>query len=468
VADHWARAGERLQAADWYRRAWDRLWLISHKEGRRCSQEVLSLFEDTTGLGPTEAKRAAKAVIEACREALFLGWSLGLSREEADALLGRALDAAGEEGVDSPLSDSERANQLAWVHLGYGAAATHWDLGAAVRHSREGYALTERWGNEAERIEACRLLVWVLGSSGRFREAWELAEPEITNPPSDPLMGGTGRGVTPFPGLVRQGANALAWLGQPREALRLLKYALNLFRTDGRTVALEDTKLREQDAGHHAVGEDYFQPLGFAVICHYLLGDAEKAWRCVQTLRSGQVQRGDSSVVTAAGSGNLQLVLRLRCEWAELRRVAAEATELLKKFRNPYYEQRAYAFIALARAHLGDRDEAIKQAMGVLAIAFDPVVLESCVRTLLYTGGANQREAIETALEKMAGIIELTGGRAFSPFLHELRAQLALVRGDADTCESERREAERLWTEMGAHGHIERMAEELAELGAAK
>jgi hypothetical protein len=37
-----------------------------------------------------------------------------------------------------------------------------------------------------------------------------------------------------------------------------------------------------------------------------------------------------------------------------------------------------------------------------------------------------------------------------------------------DTCESERREVERLWTEMGAHGHIERMVQELAELRAAK
>ena len=131
-------------------------------------------------------------------------------------------------------------------------------------------------------------------------------------------------------------------------------------------------------------------------------------------------------------------------------------------------EQRARAWIAESRAHLGEPTAAIGEATAVLAKALDPVVLESCVRTLLFAGGAEQREAIETALEKMAGVIEWTGGRTFSPFLHELRAQLALVCGDADTCESERREAERLWTEMGAHGHIERMAQELAELRAAK
>ena len=34
----------------------------------------------------------------------------------------------------------------------------------------------------------------------------------------------------------------------------------------------------------------------------------------------------------------------------------------------------------------------------------------------------------------------------------------------AGGCERERRGAERLWTEMGAHGHIERMDRDLAEL----
>ncbi len=50
------------------------------------------------------------------------------------------------------------------------------------------------------------------------------------------------------------------------------------------------------------------------------------------------------------------------------------------------------------------------------------------------------------------------------PLVHEARAALARVCGDEATCEQERAEAARLWTEMGAHGHIERMARDLAEL----
>ena len=50
------------------------------------------------------------------------------------------------------------------------------------------------------------------------------------------------------------------------------------------------------------------------------------------------------------------------------------------------------------------------------------------------------------------------------PLVHEARAALARVCGDEAAYKRERREAERLWTEMGAHGHIERMARDLAEL----
>ncbi len=50
------------------------------------------------------------------------------------------------------------------------------------------------------------------------------------------------------------------------------------------------------------------------------------------------------------------------------------------------------------------------------------------------------------------------------PLVHEARAALARVCGDEATCEQERAEATRLWTAMGAHGHIERMDRDLREL----
>jgi tetratricopeptide (TPR) repeat protein len=464
VAHHWAQAGERLEAASWYRRACAHLWNISHEEARGCCHEILSLLDDVSDLGADEALQAKVLVMDACRMALFCGWSLGLSKDEADALLERAFDAAGARDVDLLLSDPQRAKLMAWVHLGYGHAAKSWDMRDAVRHSREGYALARQLEDDEMRLEACRMLVHVLWVSGRAREAWDLAQPEIADPPSDPLMGGI-EGITPFPGLVRQGAMALAYLGQPREALRLLEYAVSLFRSDRRAVALEEIKPTD-DSTYQLVGEDFYQPVGFAVNCYYLLGDAERAWKCAQTAWEGS-RRPVGTIYTAAAYGNLGTALSLRGEWAELKRVASELAELLGTVRlEPVYRQLAHAWIAEARAHLGDGTGAIEEAMAAVPAAIYPQALRSCARAFLCGGGADQREAIEAVLEKMAGIIEWTGLRAELPFLHELRAQLALVCGDVDTCESERREAERIWTEMGAHGHIERMARELEELRA--
>ena len=46
------------------------------------------------------------------------------------------------------------------------------------------------------------------------------------------------------------------------------------------------------------------------------------------------------------------------------------------------------------------------------------------------------------------------------PRLHEARARLAHLRGDAETRGRELAEAERLYAEMGARGHAERVAGE--------
>ncbi len=55
--------------------------------------------------------------------------------------------------------------------------------------------------------------------------------------------------------------------------------------------------------------------------------------------------------------------------------------------------------------------------------------------------------------------------RAFLPLIRVERAGLAERRGDGAARERDLREAHRLFTEMGATGHAERVARELKELG---
>ncbi len=64
----------------------------------------------------------------------------------------------------------------------------------------------------------------------------------------------------------------------------------------------------------------------------------------------------------------------------------------------------------------------------------------------------------DDALEEL---IDEHGIRLFAPTLHERRAQLSGVLREDASRERELREAHRLYTEMGATGHAERVAGEL-------
>ena len=60
-----------------------------------------------------------------------------------------------------------------------------------------------------------------------------------------------------------------------------------------------------------------------------------------------------------------------------------------------------------------------------------------------------------------SALIRQKGARAWAPFVCEERARLAQCLGDA-AAERHLREAHRLFTEMGATGHAERLARELS------
>jgi predicted RNA-binding Zn-ribbon protein involved in translation (DUF1610 family) len=65
------------------------------------------------------------------------------------------------------------------------------------------------------------------------------------------------------------------------------------------------------------------------------------------------------------------------------------------------------------------------------------------------------------ALREAERLIAETGARVHEPTLHEERARLAALRGDAAGRERELRAALSLYTERGATGHVERLAREM-------
>ena len=72
------------------------------------------------------------------------------------------------------------------------------------------------------------------------------------------------------------------------------------------------------------------------------------------------------------------------------------------------------------------------------------------------------KNEVKCLLDESAALIEEHGILLFAPTLHERRAKLAALLGDDAGCEQELREAHRLFVDIGATGHAERVGRELA------
>jgi hypothetical protein len=124
--------------------------------------------------------------------------------------------------------------------------------------------------------------------------------------------------------------------------------------------------------------------------------------------------------------------------------------------------------MALAHLGLGDGVRARELADQAVPLARERLVKPSeCeaklvrARVLLWFDPSNARSEIASALAAGAALVEETNARSFEPLICEERARLAHVTGDSAAFERELREAHRLYTEMGATGHAQRLAEEL-------
>jgi hypothetical protein len=77
--------------------------------------------------------------------------------------------------------------------------------------------------------------------------------------------------------------------------------------------------------------------------------------------------------------------------------------------------------------------------------------------------GSASAPAVAAALDRAEELVAETGFRGAAPGIAETRAELARVCGDEATRQHELREAHRLFTEIGATGHAQRVAAMLGE-----
>jgi hypothetical protein len=79
-------------------------------------------------------------------------------------------------------------------------------------------------------------------------------------------------------------------------------------------------------------------------------------------------------------------------------------------------------------------------------------------RVLLALDGAAARDEVETSLDRALALVQSTGARSYEPQIHVERARLARLLGDSAGRLAWLREAQRLFSELGATGHAERVA----------
>ena len=99
-----------------------------------------------------------------------------------------------------------------------------------------------------------------------------------------------------------------------------------------------------------------------------------------------------------------------------------------------------------------ERGQCVGEAFASLALA----------RVLLGPGGRAARGEIEAALARALELARQTETKSLEPLIHVELAELERQSGDEEGRERELREAHRLFTEIGATGHAERLTGELA------
>ena len=133
-------------------------------------------------------------------------------------------------------------------------------------------------------------------------------------------------------------------------------------------------------------------------------------------------------------------------------------------------EGEASRLSTLAEAYLGlgETDKArrlVGEALASVAAGHSQRYVEidaqvALARILMHSPGAGAHEEIEAALTRALKVARELEAKAYEPIVHEAMANLARLMGDEDERERELREAQRLFTEIGASAHVQRLAAE--------
>jgi tetratricopeptide (TPR) repeat protein len=372
---------------------------------------------------------------------LSQGLTEGLSDEDAARLF--------EEGKELASCSGEPA-QHAFLVYRYGIYRGL--VGGAVEDwislSVEALRLAEEAGDPAVEFYIRMGLAMGLDYAGRLRDALTLCNEALART-DDPHFATHLTGRSPYIFLLLQRGSALGEMGRLSEAKADLDRAIALARENEYLLSLSSA-------------------LFARILRAELVGERGTALADAQELVRLAEQTGSSATRLTAQAG-LAIVHSLTGSPAAVQ-LLEEAAQGLGEFVRISPLRAARGLVTMSRLLLVAEDPDRARAVAEQATdsardltartteCFGQITLAEALRR---TEGASAGGAIRSALARARSLVEETEARAYEPWILEEEGRLAHLEGDNARVEKKLREAHRLFLEMGATGHAERLAREL-------
>jgi class 3 adenylate cyclase/tetratricopeptide (TPR) repeat protein len=437
LAHHWEQAGEALEAARWHARAAG--WVVRSDEEAARSHWV----DVRRLLAPLEDSPEKLGLdLMACGQLMMLSWELGAPADEIEALF------AEGKALAERIPDPAPRTMLQYGYASYvglsGGDVTHY-----VSAAREAVRLAEATGDRTYRLVAGMALASALSWAGNLAESLELMDECVAERPEDLLAGSEIMGVSPWITAVMFRNWPLGLLGRLDELDRGLRQATELTR-EHRQLA--------------------FLSWGLAIRVLHGEWSGETATTLASARQGVEVaERVGTSFFVSIALGLLGDALRLEQCYPEALEVYQRTLDLMRSKRVALqWKPVLLSGRALVDSALGGHEKAIEQVRSALEESVrggnrvgEGVARLTLARVLLATGDPGLHDEVERIVERAEALCEETGMRVHLPPLLEVRATLADRRGDPQEARQRLRDAHRLYTEMGATGHAERVAREL-------
>jgi tetratricopeptide (TPR) repeat protein len=436
LAQHWESAGETLEAARWNARAGAWTGTKDPTASLRHWRKVRELTDSLPDSDETAALGLSARILS-----LNYGWRLGMSHEEAEALFTEAERLA---------SRTQDLWSRAILLLTYGSirSAVDGQFREYARLARQAIALAEESGDPA-------LYMIVSTSSyaffqiGEHREGVAILDRAIELADGDPTIGAGIAIDCPLAFCLTVKGGFLCDLGRLEEAGALIERGM---------------KLAGEQGASETLGWGHMWSTWHA----YWSGEPEKAMAHAQQALEIAERIGDSFSRTWSWHW-VGLASGMRGEWRQAVE-AIEQSQAISRERRTAADSEGWCLIALGEAYLGlgDAERAAELLRNAVALSrsreqsAEAVANVVLARILLGSEGLAGRDEIESALERASELTRNIGMRSLEPMIHIERAELAHQNGDEDERQRELREAHRLFLEIGASGHAERLSGELA------